>query len=96
MREQWFQVNPTEGRVGHAYERQSVTRIVVNQRTDGARTEYYQLMGALRDARRSAPAASNRNGEPDFRVRLVGRISCIAPHTRTAVRGFARAPTPST
>lgn len=78
VREEAFRLHPTKTRVRHAHERQSVTGIVVNQRTNVARTEYDQVKAVLHEARQRGPAAANRTGQPDFRAHLLGRISWIA------------------
>ena len=78
VREEAFQLHPTKTRVRHSHERQSVTGIVVNRRINVARTEYDQLKAVLHESRQRGPAAANRDGHPDFRAHLLGRISWIA------------------
>lgn len=73
-----FRLNPAKTRQRRAYQRQSVTGIVVNDRPNLARPEYDRLRAILHDCATRGPAAANRDGRPDLRAYLLGRIGWVA------------------
>jgi len=73
-----FRINPGKSRVRRGHQRQLVTGIVVNQKTNLARSEYDRLRAILHDCRVYGVAAANRDEHPDFRAHLQGRISWAA------------------
>jgi hypothetical protein len=54
-----------------------VTGVVVNERTNAARCDYERLRAVLHNAVRTGAQAQNRDGHPDFRAHLLGRIAWI-------------------
>jgi len=72
-----LRVQPDKTRVQRAHQRQSVTGIVVNTRTNLARPEFDQLKALLHNAVRHGPASQNREGRSDFRSHLLGRIGWV-------------------
>ncbi len=77
-----FQVNPAKTRSRPRSQRQVVTGIVVNDRTNLARPEFDRLKAILHQCRTAGPAAANRDGLPDFRSHLLGRISWLTALNR--------------
>jgi len=73
-----FRLHPAKTRVRTAAQRQVVTGLVVNARPNVARSEVDRLRAVLHDAARSGPEAANREGHPDFRSHLRGRIAWVA------------------
>lgn len=73
-----FSLNPAKTRQRRPHQRQSVTGIVVNDRPNLARPEYDRLRAILHDCATNGPAAANRDGHPDLRAHLLGRISWVA------------------
>ncbi|WP_247827113.1 reverse transcriptase family protein [Arthrobacter antioxidans] len=69
-------VNRLKTRVGGAPVRQTVTGIVVNVRTNVARTDYDALRAILHNCRVHGPE-SQRRGQADLRAHLAGRISWV-------------------
>jgi hypothetical protein len=58
--------------------RQQLAGIVVNDRLNVVRAEYDKLKAILTNAARHGPAGENRDGRPDFRAYLLGRIGYVA------------------
>jgi hypothetical protein len=77
-RDEGFSVSPAKTRVRRAHERQLVCGVVVNAGTNVPRAEYDRLKALLHDAERHGPAAANREGVPEFRAHVLGRISWVA------------------
>ncbi len=70
-----FRLNPRKTRERGVDQRQMVTGIVVNDKTNLARPDFDRLKAVLHDCRTHGPGAANRQGHPDFRAHLLGRIS---------------------
>ena len=81
-----FVVNPAKTRVQSRSERQSVTGVVVNERPNVTRRQYDQLRAVLHEARTRGPAAANREGHPDFRAHLTGRVEWVTSLNRSRGR----------
>jgi RNA-directed DNA polymerase len=64
--------------VRRAGQRQQVTGIVVNQRTNLARPDFDALKATLHNCLRLGPASQNRDGHPAFREHLLGRVGWVA------------------
>lgn len=86
-----FRVNEAKTRVLTAGQRQTVTGIVVNQRSNVARPDYDRLRAVLHDAARSGPAQANRSGHPDFRSHLLGRIAWVGAENEARAEKLRRA-----
>ncbi|MBG6224468.1 hypothetical protein IWX63_001027 [Arthrobacter sp. CAN_A2] len=69
-------VNRPKTRVSGASVRQTVTGVVVNARTNVARTDYDALKAILHNCRVHGPE-SQRRGQADFRAHLAGRIARV-------------------
>ncbi len=80
--ESGFRLNPAKTRSRRRSQRQVVTGIVVNDRTNVARPEYDLLRAILHECRTTGPAAANREGLPDLRSHLLGRISWVTALNR--------------
>ena len=72
-----FAVNPRKTRTMRASERQRVTGLVVNDRTNVARPERDELRAILHNCVRFGPHSQNRDQRSDFGAYLLGRISWI-------------------
>jgi RNA-directed DNA polymerase len=72
-----LRIQPDKTRVRRADQRQSVTGIVVNTRTNLARRDVDRLKAVLHNAVRDGGPSQNRNGHPDFRAHLLGRIGWV-------------------
>ncbi|MDP4332180.1 reverse transcriptase family protein [Curtobacterium sp. A7_M15] len=75
--EQGLRLNPSKTRVRRRGSRQSVTGVVVNERTSPGRREVDRLHAILHNAAEHGPASQNRRGHPDFRAHLLGRIGWV-------------------
>ncbi|HVV88376.1 MAG TPA: reverse transcriptase family protein [Kofleriaceae bacterium] len=73
-----FTLNFRKTRVMSAARRQRVTGVVVNRKPSPPRADVERLRAILHNCLRTGPAAQNRDGHPDFRAHLAGRISWIA------------------
>ena len=72
-----FRLNDGKTRVQRRAGRQTVTVIVVNDRTNAARVDYDRLRAILHNAARTGAAAQNRGGHHDFHAHLLGRIAWV-------------------
>lgn len=75
--EQGHRLNPMKTRVRRRGVRQSVTGVVVNERTSAGRREVDRLHAILHNAAEHGPASQNRAGHPEFRAHLLGRIGWV-------------------
>ena len=73
-----FSINPAKTRVRTRAERQLVTGVVVNERPNVPRPQYDRLRAVLHEARTRGPRAANREGHPDFRSHLTGRVEWVS------------------
>ncbi|GAA4265882.1 hypothetical protein GCM10022256_14940 [Frondihabitans peucedani] len=71
-------LNPAKTRVRRQGVRQSVTGIVVNATTSPGRAEHDVLKAILHNCVVAGPSSQNRDGHPEFRLHLLGRIAWIA------------------
>jgi RNA-directed DNA polymerase len=72
-----FEVNFRKTRIMHRASRQQVCGLVVNERPNLARRDYDQLKAVLTNARRHGAGSQNRDGHPDFRAYLQGRVAWV-------------------
>jgi hypothetical protein len=75
--EEGFQVNARKTRVLPSGRRQTVTGVVVNAKPNVRRAEFDTLKAILTNCVRHGPASQNRDGRPNFRAHLLGRISHV-------------------
>ncbi|HLI02429.1 MAG TPA: reverse transcriptase family protein [Acidimicrobiales bacterium] len=78
-----FRLNEAKTAVRRAGQRQRLAGVVVNATPNVDRREYDRLRAVLTNTARSGPAGQNRDGLPDFRAHLLGRIAWVAhlnPH----------------
>lgn len=75
--DQGHRLNPAKTRVRRRGVRQSVTGVVVNERTAPGRREVDRLHALLHNAAEHGPASQNRAGHPEFRAHLLGRIGWV-------------------
>lgn len=82
-----FAVRASKTRVMPAHHRQRVVGLVVNEAPAVSRRDYDALRALLHNCARTGPAAQNREGHPDFRAHLLGRIGWVATgHPARAAR----------
>jgi len=77
VRAEGFTVNDNKSTLVTRAGRQQLCGVVVNRRTNMARTDYDTLKAILHNAARHGPAGQNHGGEPDFRTHLLGRIAWV-------------------
>lgn len=70
-----FRLNPAKTQRRSRADRQEVCGMVVNARTNIPRRDYDRLKAVVHDAARHGPDVANRDGIPDFRAHLAGRIA---------------------
>jgi hypothetical protein len=70
-----LRLNPRKSRLASHAGRQVVTGVVVNAHPNLARRDYDRLRATLHEATQHGPDQANRNGVPDFRSHLLGRIA---------------------
>lgn len=75
--ESGFRLNPAKTRSRRRSQRQVVTGIVVNEKTNLARPDVDRLKAALHECRTAGPVVANRDGLADFRAHVLGRISWV-------------------
>ncbi|WIB61753.1 reverse transcriptase family protein [Curtobacterium sp. MCLR17_007] len=75
--EQGHTLNARKTRVRRAGVRQSVTGVVVNERTSPGRREVDRLHAILHNCVVHGPASQDRDGHADFRAHLLGRIGWV-------------------
>jgi hypothetical protein len=73
-----FSVNHRKTRVMGRGRRQHVTGVVVNVRPNVPRASFDRLKATLTNCVRHGPASQNRDGRPDFRAHLAGRVAHVA------------------
>jgi RNA-directed DNA polymerase len=73
-----FALNFRKTRVMTASGRQRITGIVVNEKLSAPRAELERLRATLHNCARRGPATQNRDGHPDYRAHLRGRVAWIA------------------
>jgi len=76
-REEGFALNERKSELATRAGRQRVCGIVVNERLNLARAEYDVLKATIHNAALHGPAGQNREGVPDFRAHLLGRIAWV-------------------
>jgi RNA-directed DNA polymerase len=76
--EQGLAVNFRKTRVMRQGVRQHLAGLVVNERVNVPRAEFDRLKAILTNCIRNGPEAENREGRPEFRAHLAGRVACVA------------------
>jgi RNA-directed DNA polymerase len=72
-----FALNHRKTRVMRRGARQRLAGLVVNAHPNVARADYDRLKAILHNAARTGPEAQNRDGHPDFRAHLRGRVAFV-------------------
>ncbi len=75
--EEGFELNMRKSRFLRQGGRQKITGVVVNAHPNVARTDYHTLKAILYNCGRFGPSSQNRNGHPDFKAHLLGRIAHV-------------------
>ena len=86
-----FRVHELKTRVFTAAQRQMVTGLVVNERSNVARPDYDRLRAILHDAAMTGPDRANRDAHPDFRSHLQGRIAWVGADNEARAAKLQRA-----
>lgn len=73
-----FNINTRKTRLMTQSQRQYVTGLVINERTNIVRHEFDRLKAILTNAVRHGLASQNREGRSDFRLHLMGKIAFVA------------------
>jgi RNA-directed DNA polymerase len=76
--EEGFALNHRKTRFMRSGVRQHVTGVVVNVRPNIGRAEFDRLKAVLTNCVRHGPASQNREGRPDFRACIAGKVAHIA------------------
>jgi hypothetical protein len=76
--EEGFEVNTRKTRFMRRAVRQQLAGVVVNERPNLARAAYDRLKAILHNCLRHGPASQNRDGHPNFRAHLAGRVAHAA------------------
>ncbi|WP_439630105.1 reverse transcriptase family protein [Gemmata sp.] len=76
--EEGFALNFRKTRVMRRGRRQTVTGVVVNAHPNVPRADFDLLKATLTNCARHGPAGQNREGRPDFRAHLAGRVAHAA------------------
>lgn len=77
IRQERFLVNGRKRKILRRSTRQSVTGVVVNDKTNISRKAYDDLKATLHNCVKSGPASQNREEHPDFYAHLRGRIAFV-------------------
>jgi hypothetical protein len=75
--EEGFRVNQAKTIVATRSNRQLLCGVVVNERLTVPRADYDRLRAVVHNCRTAGPASQNRDGIPDFRAHLLGRIAWV-------------------
>lgn len=76
--EEGFEVRTRKSRFMRRGVRQQLAGVVVNAHPNVRRDEYDRLKAILHNCARHGPASQDRDGHPDFRAHLLGRIAHVA------------------
>lgn len=72
-----FTVHFRKSRIMKQAARQKIAGIIVNQRLNISRADYDRLKAILTNCMRHGPASQNREGHPEYRSHLEGRVSFV-------------------
>jgi hypothetical protein len=89
--EEGFEIRTRKSRFMRQGVRQQVCGVVLNARPNLPRKEFDQLKAILTNCRRNGPSAENREGRPDFRSYLAGKVAYFAmihPERGQRLRGL--------
>lgn len=78
LMEEGFRVHYRKTRVMRSGVRQHLAGLVINQRLNVHRRDYDRLKATLTNCVRHGPKSQNREGYPDFRAHLQGRLAFVA------------------
>jgi hypothetical protein len=78
VRDEGFRLRDSKTSVTPSNRRQRIAGLVVNHSPAAARPDYDALKALLHNCVRTGPQPQNREGHPDFRAHLLGRIGWIA------------------
>ncbi|MHA7175963.1 reverse transcriptase family protein [Arthrobacter sp. Sr24] len=78
IEDQGHSVNQLKTRVRRASTRQTVTSVVVNERTNVSRPDFDRLKAILHNCLKHGPESQNREDRSDFRAHLQGHISWVS------------------
>jgi hypothetical protein len=87
--EEGFTANYRKTRLMRQGVRQHLAGLVANEKPNVLRTDFDTLKAILTNCVRRGPAGQNRDGHPDFRAHLAGRVSFVEsvnPHRGRKLR----------
>ncbi|ALG84206.1 reverse transcriptase family protein [Gordonia phthalatica] len=87
-----FVVHPSKTRIMHDHQRQQLGGLVVNRGVRSSRADFDALKALLHNAIRHGAQSQNRDGHPDFRAHVYGRIGWVStgsPARRKRLRDMA-------
>jgi hypothetical protein len=76
--EEGFRVNYRKTRIMNSSTSQRLAGLVINQRPNVARCEYDRLKAILTNCMRHGPESQNRDGHPNFRRHLQGKLAFLS------------------
>jgi len=88
--EEGFRVNHHKTRIMRRGSRQSLAGVVVNRRMGLRRSDLELLEATLTNCARFGPESQNRQGLPDFRSHLEGRIGFVEMVNRSQAQKLRR------
>lgn len=77
IRSERFIMNRRKRKVIRSNQRQTITGVVVNERTNVARKDFDRLKAILTNCHRLGPLSQNHGKHPDFAAHLAGRIAHV-------------------
>ena len=78
VQDEGFRLNRKKARIQRSGRRQSVTGIIVNDRLGLPRTEVRRLRAIVHNAEKTGLAAQNREDDPKFEAKLMGKIAYLS------------------
>jgi hypothetical protein len=77
LHEEGFTVHHRKTRIMRQGVRQHLAGLVANQHVNVRRSDFDRLKAILTNCARHSPGTQNREGQPDFRAHLIGRVSFV-------------------
>jgi RNA-directed DNA polymerase len=75
--EEGFQVHHRKTRIMRRGVRQYLAGVVANERVNVVRADFDRLKATLTNCVKHGPASQNREGHPEFRLHLAGRVAFV-------------------
>jgi hypothetical protein len=75
--EEGFEVHHRKTRIMRRGVRQHLAGVVTNERVNVVRADFDRLKATLTNCVKHGPASQNREGHPEFRLHLAGRVAFV-------------------